>query len=135
MAGVKVARPVRRRGASCVAAPSTLIESLLSGHQQVQECVVIPREDTPGNKRLVAYVVGDDDLDISALKEYIRQQLPDYMVPSVVVPLKSLPLSLSGKIDRKALPAPSAAFSQSSEFVAPKTESQILIASLFAEIH
>ncbi|AOX00331.1 hypothetical protein BJP34_13485 [Moorena producens PAL-8-15-08-1] len=110
------------------------IESVLSGHQQVQECVVIPREDTPGNKRLVAYVVGDDDLDIKALKEYARQQLPDYMVPSVVVPLTSLPLSLSGKIDRKALPAPDPAFSHSSEFVAPKTESQIRIASLFAEI-
>ncbi|NET68682.1 MAG: amino acid adenylation domain-containing protein [Moorea sp. SIO1G6] len=110
------------------------IESLLSGYQQVPECVVIPREDTPGNKRLVAYVVGDDDLDISALKEYIRQQLPDYMVPSVVVPLTSLPLSPSGKIDRKALPAPDAAFSHSSDFVAPKTDSQIRIASLFAEI-
>ena len=110
------------------------IESVLSGHQQVQECVVIPREDTPGNKRLVAYVVGDDDLDIKALKDYCKQQLPDYMLPSVVVPLTSLPLSLSGKIDRKALPAPSAAFSPSSEFVAPKTESQIRIASLFAEI-
>lgn len=110
------------------------IESVLSDYQHVQECVVICREDTPGNKRLVAYVVGDDDLDISALKEYIKQKLPDYMVPSVVVPLTSLPLSPSGKIDRKALPAPSAVFSQSSDFVAPKTESQIRIASLFAEI-
>ncbi|NEQ10523.1 MAG: amino acid adenylation domain-containing protein, partial [Moorea sp. SIO4E2] len=110
------------------------IESLLSGYQQVQECVVICREDTPGNKRLVAYVVGDDDLDIKALKEYMKQKLPNYMVPSVVVPLTSLPLSLTGKIDRKALPVPDAAFSHSSEFVAPQTESQIRIASLFAEI-
>ncbi len=82
------------------------IESALSSHEQVQQCVVIAHEDNPGNKHLVAYVVTDNDINISALKEHLKQQLPNYMVPSVFVRLETLPLTANGKVNKKALPAP-----------------------------
>ena len=111
------------------------IESVLLRHPQIQQTVVIATEDIPGNKRLIAYIVSEEEsLSTKQLREFLKQKLPDYMVPSAFVTLDTLPLTPNGKVDRFALPAPDAAFSQSSDFLAPKTESQILIASLFAEI-
>ncbi len=110
------------------------IEAVLSSHPDIQQTVVIATEDIPGNKRLVAYIVVDESLTTSQVREFLKEKLPDYMVPSVFVTLDTLPLTPNGKVDRFALPAPDVAFSQSSDFLAPKTESQIRIASLFAEI-
>ncbi|MEL6331449.1 MAG: amino acid adenylation domain-containing protein [Cyanobacteria bacterium J06626_26] len=108
------------------------IEAVLA--RQVQQCVVILREDTPGNRRLAAYVVGDGDLEDGgdSLKDYLKQHLPDYMVPNVLVPLESLPLTANGKIDRSALDAPEAVSSQ--EFVAPQTDEEIILAEIWQDI-
>ncbi|MEM9148993.1 MAG: amino acid adenylation domain-containing protein [Cyanobacteria bacterium P01_F01_bin.3] len=126
------------------------IEAALSRQTTVQQCVVVMREETPGNQRLVAYVVIDssshDDagadykkdtsvdirnkLDIEALK----QQLPDYMVPSAFISLAALPLTPNGKINRKALPAPNDSLQQNSEYVAPQSDRQWLIARQIANV-
>ncbi len=98
------------------------IESLLLRHPAVREAVVIAREDVPGDQRLVAYVVpraaggesggagsqagAPGGVDTTALRATLKEQLPDYMVPSHVVVLESLPLTPNAKIDRRALPAP-----------------------------
>ena len=84
------------------------IESVLLSHEQVRECVVVVREDQPGLKRLVAYVVlRPDAAGIPAdLRTHLRQTLPDHMVPGVIVPLVDMPHLTSGKIDRKSLPVP-----------------------------
>ncbi|MFN7609833.1 MAG: non-ribosomal peptide synthetase [bacterium] len=85
------------------------IENALLGHAQVREAVVLAREDDPGNKRLVAYVVGkaaaqaSPPLTISELRSHLGRTLPEYMVPTGWVFLDALPLNPSGKIDRKAL--------------------------------
>ncbi|MFP2912873.1 non-ribosomal peptide synthetase, partial [Pyxidicoccus sp. 3LFB2] len=84
------------------------VETALRAHPEVREAVVLAREDSPGNKRLVAYVVPsrpEARRDTAAFQEWLRQRLPDYMVPAAFVTLESLPLTAQGKVDRRALPA------------------------------
>jgi len=86
------------------------IETLLRQCPNIKECVAIVREDVPGDKRLVAYVVlqRGEQLQPAELREQLKSKLPDYMLPSAFVPLDSLPLTPNGKVDRKTLPIPSA---------------------------
>jgi len=110
------------------------IEAVLSSHEWVQQCAVMAREDSPGKQRLVAYVVGNDGLDISDLKAYLKQRLLDYMVPSVFVALQALPLNANSKLDRGALPHPENNLLIDNESVAPSTPHQIALAKLFAQV-
>ena len=84
------------------------IEEALRQHETVKDAVLIAREDTPGNKRLVGYVVPvkSREADVSVLRAFLKKQLPDYMVPSAFVVLEEFPLTPNGKVDRKALPPP-----------------------------
>ncbi|HEX8390771.1 MAG TPA: amino acid adenylation domain-containing protein, partial [Longimicrobium sp.] len=107
------------------------IESVLRGHAAVRDCVVVMREDAPGEKRLVAYVVGE--ADAAALRACLRLSVPEYMVPSAFVLLDALPLTPNGKLDRKALPEPDRA-SESEGYVAPRTPAEEVLAGLFAEL-
>jgi surfactin synthase thioesterase subunit len=93
---------------------------------------VIVREDTPGDKRLVGYVVGDTDA--GALRTALKQTLPDYMVPPSFVTLDDLPLTPNGKLDRKALPAPVAARDASTELVTPSTPLEVLLADIWRDV-
>jgi amino acid adenylation domain-containing protein len=105
------------------------IEAVLRRHRQVREAVVVLREDD-GDKRLVAYVVGD--AQASELRAYMSERLPDYMVPSFFVPLNELPLMPNGKINRRALPAVESVEAKSDE--APRTATEDLLASLWAGV-
>ncbi|MEM9486394.1 MAG: amino acid adenylation domain-containing protein, partial [Cyanobacteria bacterium P01_F01_bin.116] len=113
------------------------IESLLSQHSSVKETVVIVREDIPGNKVLVAYIVETKDSKnselISQLREFLQERLPEHMVPSVFLPLASLPLTPSGKIDRRSLPAPTRD-ELTVAYVAPITPMQESIAEMWQQI-
>lgn len=84
------------------------IEALLNQHPGVRETVVLAQEKVQGDKRLIAYIVTDQKLapSINDLRRFLKQKLPDYMVPSVFVPLEALPLTPNGKVDRNALPVP-----------------------------
>jgi amino acid adenylation domain-containing protein len=107
------------------------IEAALTAHAGVLEVRVIVREDEPGKQRLVAYVVGDADAE--ALREHLRQSLPEYMVPGAFVALERIPLTPNGKLDRKALPAPELA-SAEERYVAPRTPVEEVLAEIWAEV-
>jgi surfactin family lipopeptide synthetase A len=115
------------------------IESMLSTHPYVREAIVIAREDQPGQKRLVGYVVpmsGEDDqaLPVSELREHLSQSLPEYMVPLAFVRLDSLPLTPSGKIDRRALPAPEGYYELNQQYVQPRNIVEERLAAIWQEV-
>ncbi|WP_326949873.1 amino acid adenylation domain-containing protein [Amycolatopsis sp. NBC_01307] len=108
------------------------IETALREQDGVRDAVVLVREDTPGDKRLVGYVVGD--ADAGTLRTALKLTLPDYMVPPSFVTLDELPLTPNGKLDRKALPAPVASRDASTELVTPSTPLEILLADIWRDV-
>ncbi|HEX6292327.1 MAG TPA: amino acid adenylation domain-containing protein [Herpetosiphonaceae bacterium] len=132
------------------------IEAALRQHEAVRDVVVMVREDRPGDKRLVAYVVEqragamlvpfehgrtseqtdnrEPGTPTSELRTYLKDRLPDYMVPSAFVFLDALPLAPSGKVDRRALPMPEATRDATQTFVAPRTSVEIDIAGIWSEV-
>ncbi|MEH2442404.1 amino acid adenylation domain-containing protein [Nostoc sp.] len=111
------------------------IEAVLNTHPQIPQAVVIVREDIPGNKRLVAYVVSSDQsLTTNQLRQFLKEQLPEYMIPSSFVTLDNLPLTPNGKIDRKALPTPDAEISREHEYVAPCTAIEQILTNIWQQL-
>lgn len=112
------------------------IETVLVTHPQVSEAVVIDFEDIPGSKRLVAYVVTRSQSEIkNQLRSFLKQRLPDYMVPSVFVILDALPLTPNGKVDLRGLPTPDQTRSDlEANYVAPQSEVERTIATVWQEV-
>jgi natural product biosynthesis luciferase-like monooxygenase protein len=113
------------------------IEAALMQHSAVRQAVVALRTDTPDDPRLVGYIVpGDEELPTAAaLRDFLKQKLPDHMVPSVYVPLAKMPLTPNGKVDRKALPAPEGiAVKAAATFVAPTGNVEQAVAAIWKEI-
>ncbi|MGH3780953.1 MAG: AMP-binding protein, partial [Pseudonocardiaceae bacterium] len=110
------------------------IEAVLALHPEVGNVAVIARQDQPGVKRLVAYVVPavDTVLDSTGLRAYVSSRLPDYMVPSAFVVLDELPLNPNGKLDRRALPVPD--FAAGVGYVAPRTEAEQTLAGIWSDV-
>jgi thioesterase domain-containing protein/acyl carrier protein len=113
------------------------VESVLGRHPAVEEAVVIAREDVPGDKRLVAYVVASHEPtpSFSELRSFLKEKLPDYMIPSAFVDLGSLPLTPNGKVDRKALPAPDRNRIQPAEaLVAPRDDLELQLTKIWEKV-
>jgi acyl carrier protein len=113
------------------------IEAVLDQHPTVQEAVVTAREDSPGDKRLVAYIVPatGQTPEVTELRHFLAQQLPNYMVPAVFVILASMPMTPNGKIDRRALPAPEASLVSGPEsYVPPRTPIEQELAKMWVDI-
>lgn len=113
------------------------IESLLNSHETVREAVVVAREDVPGDKRLVAYLLSRPGQTISgqALRDWLRNQLPEFMVPAHFVPMESFPLTPNKKTDRKALPAPDEVMVASEvEYAPPEDDLQATIAEIWQQL-
>jgi natural product biosynthesis luciferase-like monooxygenase protein len=111
------------------------IEAMLGHHPSVRDCVLLLREDTPGDQRLVAYVVAKGAVpDANELREHLRKNLPEYMVPNDVVFLPAMPLTPNGKLDRKQLPAPAGAGqTESADYVAPENDLQETIVNIWQD--
>jgi amino acid adenylation domain-containing protein len=121
------------------------IEAALERHPSVTQSVVLAREDKPGDKRLVAYVVADQEAEeddsgnkkaglwISELREHLLGKLPEYMVPTAYVQLKRIPLTPNGKIDRKGLPEPGKDIREQ-EYVGPRNATEETLCRLWQEV-
>ncbi len=112
------------------------IEARLTEHEGVQEAVVLAREDTPGDKRLVAYYTAREQNSVGAqeLKAHVAAKLPEYMVPAAYVQMESLPLTPNGKLNRKALPAPEGDDYGVRQYEAPQGAIEELLAGIWAEL-
>ncbi|WP_229892769.1 thioesterase domain-containing protein, partial [Streptomyces tendae] len=110
------------------------VEAALARHPGISQAAVMVREDQPGDKRLACYVVPATDAvpDPRALREHAAAELPDYMVPAAFVALDAIPLTLNGKVDRKALPVPPTTAALTSRL--PRTPREELLARLFADV-
>jgi acyl-coenzyme A synthetase/AMP-(fatty) acid ligase/acyl carrier protein len=111
------------------------IEAVLRTHPGVQEGVVLVREDVPGEKHLVAYVVGLQEVTVAGLRSFLQEKLPAYMIPSQFLFLDAMPLTPNGKVDRKALPSPASVRSELEvAFISPRTPAEQVVAGIWAEI-
>jgi len=113
------------------------IESVLSLHTDVCRAIVTLREDSPEDRRLIAYVICNEGCSPTTgeLKKFLGRKLPDYMIPSGFVFLDSLPLTLSGKVDRKSLPPPAHdQLDSDRNYVAPRTPVEQVVAEIWGEV-
>ena len=112
------------------------IEAVLTQYPQVQSSVIIAREDTPGNKRLVAYIVPEKEATPTPneMRQCLKEKLPEYMIPSAFVILESLPLTPNGKIDRRALPAPEQNYERTDKFILPRNPIEEILVTIWTEV-
>ena len=113
------------------------IEAILNQHPAVRETVVIIREEIPGDKHLIAYIVPDQQQTPTSmnLRQFLKEKLPEYMVPSAYVVLESLPLTPNGKVDRRALPAvDTLSFEMKEDYVAPRDRVEEVLVEIWAKV-
>src|SRR5262249_47385740 len=112
------------------------IESVLRLHPVVHECVVVALNDAPDDKKIIAYVrPANTSTQVSELRTFLIERLPDYMVPSGFVFLDSFPLTANGKIDRKAFSSPNSnSLSAGEPYVAPRTRTENVLATIWCEL-
>ncbi|HEX5725016.1 MAG TPA: amino acid adenylation domain-containing protein, partial [Longimicrobiaceae bacterium] len=110
------------------------IEARLAEHAAVRDAVVLAREDAPGDRRLVAYCVADEGLDVESLRAHLAERLPSYMVPAAFVRLDAFPVTAGGKVDRRALPAPEGDALATGGYEAPEGETEQALADIWAEV-
>jgi acyl carrier protein len=108
------------------------IEAALMEQAAVRDAVVIARQESGGEKRLVGYVVGE--VNVEELRQALRAKLPEYMAPSALVVLESLPLTPNGKLDRRALPAPNGTARSGHKYLAPRTPVEEVLAKIYGEV-
>ena len=107
------------------------VQAALAGLDGVEQAVVIAREDRPGDKRLVGYVTGDRQ-DPAEVRAALAERLPAYMVPAAVVVMDALPLTVNGKLDTRALPAPE--YRDADRYRAPASPVEEILAGIYAQV-
>lgn len=110
------------------------IENQLLTHPAIKEVAVVDRVDPTGTKYLCGYVATDRDISLVEIREYLANELPDYMIPAHFVKLDKMPLTPNGKIDRKSLPAPDGSISTGVEYVAPRNEIEERLTEIFSAL-
>ena len=110
------------------------VEAVLSRHPAVRDVAVVCRDSDGTERRLVAYVVADRSASPQAFRAFLGERLPDYMIPAEFVPLDELPLTATGKLDRRRLPAPSNARGVETVYVPPSSETEKILSEIWIEV-
>ncbi|HKH62399.1 MAG TPA: amino acid adenylation domain-containing protein, partial [Flavitalea sp.] len=110
------------------------IETALQLCELVSQAVALAREDKQGNKRLIAYIVPDGWFDREAITSHLKERLPEYMIPALIVELDSLPLTANGKIDKKALPDPDVSEMISNDYAPPRNDAEKILVEIWREL-
>ncbi len=112
------------------------IEAALAKHPAVRDCIVDARDDGTGQKRLLAWFIATEGQrpEASVLRAFLKERLPEYMVPGLWVPLDAFPLTPSGKVDRKALPVPEGSREASRAFIGPRTPLELRLVRIWEEV-
>ena len=110
------------------------IEGIFQSCQLVSQAVVLARDDKQGNKRLVGYIVPEGYYDRESILSFVKDKLPDYMVPAILMEMQTLPLTANGKVDRNALPDPDASELLSKQYVAPTNEVESKLATIWENV-
>ncbi|WP_205314789.1 non-ribosomal peptide synthetase [Nonomuraea lactucae] len=110
------------------------VEAVLAEHPQVRDAVVVARADGPSGKRLIGYVVPHTPVDTAELRAFMRERVPEYMVPALFVVVHSFPLTANGKVDRRALPEPDAGMGAGAEFAPPVTDVEVALAGIWSQV-
>lgn len=113
------------------------VEAALDSHADVQRSIVVARADATGHKRLVAYLLGQSEADIptsSELRTFLKQRLPDYMVPATYVRLDHIPLTPNGKVDHKQLPDPETESREQKTYTAPRDQTEEILCEIWGEV-
>ncbi|MEU0398710.1 amino acid adenylation domain-containing protein [Streptomyces sp. NPDC006197] len=110
------------------------IEAALLRHVDIREAVVVAHQEDDGHRRLVAHLVTDRELQTAVVREHLSAWLPEHMIPAVFVTLDRLPLSPTGKVDRRALPSPRTVEATGTDHVAPRTGTEKLLAEIWTEV-
>ncbi|MEC0665832.1 amino acid adenylation domain-containing protein [Priestia flexa] len=110
------------------------VESVIQNHPKIKEAVVVAREGRDNEKTLCGYVVLEEELERVSFREELQKELPDYMVPTYIIPLPSLPLTPNGKVDRKALPDPTRDLEKSQVGNLPETKTEKVLGEIWEEV-
>ncbi|SEC17985.1 amino acid adenylation domain-containing protein/thioester reductase domain-containing protein [Tenacibaculum sp. MAR_2009_124] len=110
------------------------IENALASLEEIVECSVLAKKDEQGNNRLVSYIVSVNDFNKEEIQNELKKLLPEYMVPSVWIPLSKMPLTQNGKIDKKALPEPDTSLLSSNRYTAPETPLEKQLATIWSTL-
>ncbi len=110
------------------------IEAALKNSPLVSQNVVLAKTDANGNKRLVAYIVPAGEFDKDAIQLYLKNQVPDYMIPAIMMEISEMPLTANGKVNRKALPEPDIASLITSAYLAPSSETETKLVTIWKEL-
>ncbi|MEC1617970.1 non-ribosomal peptide synthetase, partial [Bacillus haynesii] len=110
------------------------IESRLEMHEDINETIVIVREDEENRPYICAYITAKREISVEELRGFLEKKLPDYMIPAYFVKLDKLPLTKNGKVDRKALPEPDRRMGAESEYEAPRNETEEKLAAVWQDV-
>jgi polyketide synthase PksN len=110
------------------------IENRLQSHEAIKEAVVVTKEGKEDSKYLCGYIVAQEELNITEIKEYLAKELPEYMIPTYIIQLEKIPLTSSGKADRKALPDPDGSMTTRTEYEAPRNDIEKILVEIWQEV-